>query len=782
MVHALKVLEFSRIQEMLADHCENELARSAALSCLPIFDEAEVQHEQSLTREAFDLAGHELPSLRGVYQVDGALKLAAKGRAMDPGELAKVGQSLYVFERVRSSLLERESSAPGLIEISDAMPELPDLRNRIQISVDMDGFVLDSASPALAEARSKKLRAEKLVLSRIQAYTSGRFRDLLSDTVTTQRNGRHVVPLKAENRGKIRGIVHDSSASGQTIFLEPEDVVAAGNQLREAEAAEKAEVERVIAELSAWCGDHAQEIIAGLEAAGRIDLIFARVRLGRETGCCLPEPADFATIEIRDGRHPLLDPKIAVPLSLNLGGEVQGLLITGPNTGGKTVSMKTVGLYLAMHQCGMMLPAKVVKIGFFPQIWADIGDEQSLQQSLSTFSGHIKNISAALNGIERGGLVLLDEAGAGTDPTEGAALARAILTELQSCGAVVMASSHYGELKVFASNQPGFVNASVEFDVKSLQPTYKFQMGTPGSSHALKIAKRYGIPDHVIGAAEEGFSQSEQDIARMIEKLEVAQKQATRAQSRADQLSSELEELRADMEEKLEKAESERLKIRKRASEELDELLRQIRIETAETFEELRKNPTQQGRDKARQRLKDLQSVGESFSKDMRPKEKPKSESKEIPLIKGTKVRVLNLKTDGVLLEDPRGKKVMVLIGKMRTEQPLKNLLAIEAPAKPEPKKATRQSAGLVRDKAQKMSREVHLRHFGAEDAADELERFLDEAILGGATSVRIVHGKGEGVLRNVTHDLLRRHKSIKSFQLADAEQGGHGVTIALIK
>lgn len=781
-MHSLKVLEFDLVKEELAGLTESEPGRIVALETTPSWDKATVWKRLQAAKDVGSIFEHSPPSLRGLSNVSNDAVAAHKGRDLDGATLWKIGQSLICLSRLKEFLQEGIDETSSVYGLFGQLPDLADLGWRLDASLDGDGYVHDAASPELGRIRAVVSQLGKRALDLIQNYTTGRHRDLLSDPLYTQRNGRYVIPLKAENRGKIRGIVHDSSASGQTIYVEPDDVVSVGNKLRESMGLEKAEVNRILKELSELVGREHEAIEKGIEAGAQFDLMFAACRLkDLWNGTWAEEAEADAFLRIEGGRHPLLDPTTAVPLDLMLGGETTGLLITGPNTGGKTVAIKTVGLAVLLSQSGLPVPARFVTLGAFSQVWADIGDEQSLQQSLSTFSGHIKNISSALRELKPGSLVLMDEVGAGTDPAEGAALAKALLEDFVRRGALVMASTHYGELKLFASDHPQFMNASMEFDLKSLKPTYRFLMGTPGSSHAFNIAKRYGIPDHVIKKAEEGFSDQDKDVSRMIEELEAAQKRARVAQSEADRLSAKLKRLEAETGEKLADAERARTKIRTRMADELEELLRQVRVEAAEVFEAVKRDPTQKGLDAARKRLKELQDVGKEFTKEIRPTETVVTKESGFEIVKGAPVKILGLNLNGTVLHDPKGNKVAVQAGALRMDVELSKIIATGRPAASPQRKKVR-VANLAADKAMTAQREVHLRHFRAEDALEELEKFVDESLLAGIQSVRIVHGKGEGVLRNVTREFLRTHSSVVSFADATAEEGGHGVTIAVLK
>jgi DNA mismatch repair protein MutS2 len=779
-MHAYRVLEFPAIRERLAAHCETEIGARLARELEPWWHPEAVRDAIALTGEACDLLDAGLaPSLGLARDLRQAARRAAKGGALDGGSLYQIGEALGAMRAARAALLPRRERAPRLAFFAEALFERRELETRLADSLEGSGELRDSASPELARLRKLKVQTSQRLLERIQAYTSGPRRDLLSDPIVTQREGRYVIPLKAENRGKVKGVVHDTSATGQTIYVEPEDVLQIGNALREAEAAERAESARILAALSQAVGVHGEAIAAGLAAAGELDLVLAKARYGYAEKGCLPVLAPGRKLAIKNGRHPLLDPAIAVPLTLELGEKEDGLLITGPNTGGKTVAIKTVGLAVLMAQAGLMPPAAEVRIGPFSQVWADIGDEQSLQQSLSTFSGHIKNIAEALAGIEEGGLVLLDEIGAGTDPAEGAALAKALLLELQRRGARIMASTHYGELKVFAYNAPGFVNAAMEFDVKSLRPTYRLVMGAPGASHALRIAERYGIPKHVVEQARRDPGVDREDVARMLERLEQAQKQAQRAQSEADRLAARLRQVEAEAESRLKEAEEARRTARQKAAETLDAALREIRLEAKRIFDDLKADPSPKGVERARERLKDLQDVGADFARAMRPAA-PTPQTPDA-LAKGDQVRVRGYTQIGTVIDTPRQGKVAIQVGPLKMTVPLNQVERVDS-AQPNPPavvRAARTNIGLGKALAG-APMELHLRHLRAEEAEHVLQRFIDDAILAGYHRVRIVHGKGGGVLRKITHATLRKHPQVEEFFLADAHEGGEGVTIVV--
>ena len=741
-----------------------------ALSLQPSFAEQEIWEQLDQTAEAFDLLGtNPPPNINGVHDVRGPLKLASKGAMLGGNEIYQIGYAHSAIRTMREYLEKAQTQKIEFIGLESD----PKIEREILFAFESDGSIKDEASPALGELRRKKRTAQARIIERIQAYTSGPNRDLLSDPIYTVRQGRYVIPLKAEYKGRIKGIIHDTSATGSTIFLEPDDVLNAANAARQIETQEKEEEKRLLTLFSRKVGNIATVTIGALTELGKVDITFAKARLGAEMRAQVPLRISGHHIEVKSGRHPLLDPNSVIPTDIELGGD-QSVLITGPNTGGKTVAIKAVGLFVAMMQSGLLPPALHCRFGHFTQLWADIGDEQSIEQSLSTFSAHLKNIASALNNLKPGALILLDEIGAGTDPAEGAALAQSILLEFQSKGGTVLASTHYGELKAFAFSTEGFINASMEFDQKTLRPTYRLILGAAGASQALRIAERYGIQPHVVERAKEGLSTQQRDIAEMLQNLENAQKQARAAQSEADRKLSELKQLEAVAERKLKDAEDIRKRANERAKDAIDSELRNIRIEAEELFEQVKKGKgTVQD---AREKIRAIDHKGKHLAKPFQPKKIV--ESTQVALKKGDHVSVLGFQQNGVLLEDPSGREVLVQMGIAKMKIDIRKLI----PTGSKPTQATSNKHKLSLNKTMNARTEITLRHKRAEEAIQELERFIDDALLGNVPWVRIVHGKGEGVLRQVTQEFLRKHKDVKSVRDGDATEGGQGVTIATFK
>lgn len=778
-MHAFQVLEFDAIKERLQGHCETTLGGVLASELVPVFEAAKTWKLLALTGEAYDsLAKHQVPSLGAVRDVRQPLKVASKGGVLGGQELFQIADALMTMRVFKTFLTARKLDMPNLSPYGESLPEARKVEEQLFDSLEGDGTVKDSASTTLGTLRQRKKSTTVRIQERIQSYTTGKTRELLSDPIYTVRDGRYVVPLKAENRGKIRGIVHDTSGSGQTIFVEPEDVLQLGNSLREIQAHERAEEVRILGQLSAKVGAIAAEASGGIEATAQLDLAFSKARLAFQMRGTMPQPKGEHWIQVQGGKHPLLDPETTVPLDLSVGIG-SSVLITGPNTGGKTVAIKTIGLFVLMAQAGLMPPALDIRLGPFTQVWADIGDEQSLEQSLSTFSGHIKNIAEALKHFKRGSLILLDEVGAGTDPAEGAVLAQSILQELHDRGGAILASTHYGELKAFAYNTHGFQNAAMEFDQKNFRPTYRLLMGAPGASQALRIAERYGIPKNVVERAREGLGVQAQDMATMMEQLELSQRQARIAQGKADRRIDELRKAEQKAARKLAEAEEIRKTAHSKAHEVIEAALREIRIEAARVFEDLKRTPADQKALQAgRDQLKQLQEVGQEFADEFLPKQKKGAGIAASALGKGMSVRIDGYTQVGTLAEEPRGNSAIVQMGPIKITVPISQLTA----ASPSPTAGLkpRSSAGL--QKALSVNTEIHLRQMRAEEAERDLEKFIDDAILAGLSSVRIVHGKGEGILRKVTQDLLRKHPGVASYRDGEPGEGGSGATIAVFR
>lgn len=776
--HALRVVEFHEVLKALVAHCETEAGAVRAEEIIPAIKREIVESQLRETGEAKSLYDRDAPPSLGLLRdVSGPVEGSGRGLTLSGETLFRILESLMTARKFRDYLVTRKESAPTLAMRAMQIPSLAPLEREIDDKIGPDGTVRDHASPELAKLRGRIATLSNRIVERMQAL-SNKLRESLSDVIVTQRSGRWCLPVRADFKGRVKGLVHDTSASGQTLYIEPEEIVNMGNQLREVEAAARFEEERILRALSDQVGKSAAAILAGLEACVALDVVFAKARLAVEWNAVEPTVRDKPELTLRQARHPLIDPEVVVPTDLEVGRSFQALLITGPNTGGKTVSMKLAGLCVAMAQSGMHVPAVEASLGVFPQLWADIGDEQSLQQSLSTFSAHLRNIQRMIAGVRTGALVLLDEIGAGTDPAEGAALAKAILMRLVKSGALVICSTHYGELKAFAYNTPGMQNAAMEFDIQSLRPTYRLKVGAPGASHALTIAERFGIPKDVLDDARSGLSEAQQDIIKMLDKLEQAQQDAERAKRESDEQAAALRRERSQLDKRLAQTEDARSKARDDVRDQLDEVRREIRDEAEKLFAALKNaQGVTKETHKIREELRVLDTLAAEYTEEVAPVEKstPRAEGLRV----GDMVRVIGYGTPGKLLSDPANERVQVQIGLLKMTVDVGELEAIE-PAKD--KRKAQPTSRLSLERAMQISPEVHLRLKRAEDAMAELEKYLDDAVFAGLDRVRVVHGKGTGTLRKLAQEMLRKHPSVAAYRLGEEGEGGTGVTIVELK
>jgi DNA mismatch repair protein MutS2 len=806
--HSLRVLEFDAVRQRLAGLTTFSLGRELALALEPSPHLPLVRRLQEETAEATRLL--DLPGavpFGGLHDVRGAVRTAAIGGLLEPHALLEVRDTLTGARRLRAHLLQRQEAAPALAEWAHRVSEYPHLEQAITEAIDDHADVRDDASPVLQRVR-KELRALRArITERLQSIIrSPAYRDLIQEPVVTLRDGRFCVPVKSECRSQFGGLVHDQSTSGATVFMEPQSVVELGNEVRQAEARERQEVERILRELGALIGARAEDLHESLTALGALDLIFARARLGQALAATAPEVGDGGRVSLRRARHPLL-PDPVVPIDVELGGEFNVLVITGPNTGGKTVALKTVGLLALMAQSGLAVPAADgAVLPVFAGIYADIGDEQSIQQSLSTFSGHVRNIAGILEAVARTGprsLVLLDEMGAGTDPTEGAALAKAILSHLLSLGARVIATTHYGELKEFAYSTPGVENASVEFDERTLRPTYRLLIGVPGASNAFSIAGRLGLPEGIIEAARGLIGTDRATLADVLQRLTAQQRAAEADLRKAEQAAREADEKRTSLDRELRQARTDRADTLRRAQEEAEELRRGARRQIANLRDELRRIERQTQRlgqgtespaapadlQKLRDRLERAEGRTERRPRKVRVAPEPEAAPlppdvapEGPPPAAGDAVWVAGLDQRGTLLS-ASGDRAQVRIGSMRTTVPAADVHRLRAPASPGP---ARPSGGARLDEAVRargaIASELLLVGLRAEEARERLDRYVDEACLAGLSPLRIVHGRGTGALKKLVWELLRAHPHVAEVQHPAEEDGGSAVTLAELK
>jgi DNA mismatch repair protein MutS2 len=843
----LSVLEFPKILARLADFCDFSASAEMAHALLPTPDYEEALVRLAETSEAHSLLVSSDLTIGGAHDIREQVDLAAHGGVLDPKELLDVQSTLVSMQTLRRFFDKHAEASPHLAGIALRLPAPAGLIEAISRCIADNGEVADSASPRLYDLRRQVRIAHDRLMSRLQRYLSDvSTASKLTDAVITQRDGRYVIPLRAEFKGQVKAIVHDQSSSGATLFVEPLAVVELNNAFRESQIAERDEVRRVLAELSRQVGELAGEIVPGVAALAELDLAFAKAKYADEIGAS--EPVLHPTLNVKrrtsqsleiqlvtkmddrrrttdnektsipcghdvvntlqaqcgqfsirllHARHPLLDPETVVPITIDPAPGSFALVITGPNTGGKTVTLKTVGLLAVMAQSGLHIPAQSgSELPCFRAIYADIGDEQSIEQSLSTFSGHITNIVKILKNADEHSLVILDELGAGTDPQEGAALARAILSSLLRQGITTFVATHYPELKTFAHTTPGVVNASLEFNVQTLRPTYKLTIGLPGRSNALAIAQRLGLPQEIIEAAKSEINPDDLRADKLIGDIHRQRKIAFKESEKAEKARSEARRLERDLEERLEKIEEEREKVLERARAEGELEVELLKLQLKSLKDELKR---------ARLPLEALQKIEEQVEIVDQDLQEPigrrrlKVESQtskgaerklQGALRVGEKVVLKRLGNEGTILSLDED-EAEIQAGALRMRVPLeelkrKNETIDEGPPSidkvkrqrvvPGPSSAAQRPASIL---AASPGIELDLRGQRAEDALEMLERYLEKASMAGLPFVRIIHGKGTGKLRQEVRAALKGHPHVLSFEEGGDKEGGAGVTVA---
>ncbi|MHB9026883.1 MAG: endonuclease MutS2 [Armatimonadota bacterium] len=782
----LRLLEYDRVREMLRGHAASSLGKELIERMRPAQDALVVRarlQETGEARRALEQLG--AAPLGGLHDVRDALKRAEKQGTLNPAELLDVAETAAGCRRLRRYLLRGDGDYPLLRQQGELLGEFTALEQAIDRAISPQGEVLDTASPELERLRRRVRKLHDDIQGALQRTISvPATLSLLQETLITQRNGRFCVPVRAEERSAFKGIVHDVSASGQTVFMEPLAVVELGNDLREAQRHEETEVQRVLAALTTVVGKTAEKMLTGMDAAARLDLIFARAQFANALNASAPEMNAEGIIDLRQARHPLLG-ETAVPIDVLLGEDgYTTLLITGPNTGGKTVTLKTVGLLTLMAQSGMHIPALPgSRLAITPQIFADIGDEQSIAQSLSTFSGHMTQIVRIIKEAKPRALVLLDEIGAGTDPSEGAALGKAILLELRARECRTIATTHYGDLKVFAQSTEGFLNASVEFDVESLQPTYRLITGLPGSSNALAISQRLGLPKALINQAKELMGESPRALENVLKQAEGVRRALDRERSAAAHARREAEATAASLHGEQRELEDKRTELLAKARAQAQDVLEKARRQSNDLLDELKAvararkdKPAEQASPAALRRrahavLSEVTGAVESLPASPTPTRAP-TKPALTKVTAGQEVFVRRVGHRGTALEHGHGDdEVDVQVGIMRVRVPVSDLEA-RAPVG-EPPAPIREAAPPA------VEPELLLLGLRAEEAATRLEEYLYDALEAGLSSVRVVHGFGTGALRGVAQRILRQHPAVRASRSAQPHEGGGGVTVA---
>ncbi len=810
----LQVLEYPKVLDRLAAYCGFSASKSLAIALEPATSLLEIRQRQQEVTEARRLIVTSDATIGGAHDIRPKVDLARRGGVLDPVDVLDVKSTLIAARELKKYLEKRAGELPRLADIATGLPTPSGLVDAISRTVSDRGEVLDGASPKLASLRGEIRVAHERLMSRLQKYISDSSTvSMLQDALITQRDGRYVIPLRAEFKGRIKSIVHDQSSSGATLFVEPLAVVELNNKWRELQLAERDEIRRIMAALSLQIAEHADSLIWGVEALALLDLAFARAKYAEDIRAAEPlfverstlsvqrinasplETPHFQTLNLVHARHPLLDPKTVVPTDFTMPPETRAVIITGPNTGGKTVALKTVGLLILMAQAGMHIPAQSgSSLSIFESIWADIGDEQSIEQSLSTFSGHITNIIRILQAADERSLVILDELGAGTDPQEGAALARAILAHLMERGITTLVTTHHPELKAYAHSMPGIINASVEFDVRTLRPTYQLTIGIPGRSNAIAIAQRLGLPESILEAARNEVNPESLRADNMLDDIKRQRNLSHKERQKAEKARAEIHKLRRELAERLEKIEEERR-----------EVLAQARAEGELEVEILKRNLESLKRQmkKVKQPVEALAKIEEKLEeaeeKVVQPVARKTSQSANLPtgsLKLGEKVILRSLGSQGVIIALGES-EAEVQVGSLRVRAKLADIQrksddeeSVENPTlkvKKSPKGSAsnridsnlRQGSGQALNLQSGPGMELDLRGMMAEDALARLDDYLDRAYLSGMPFVRIIHGKGTGKLRQEVRAALRNHPQVATFEIGLETEGGDGVTVA---
>lgn len=787
---ALSTLEYDKIIEMLVSHASSPLGKIRCEDLLPSDSIAEIEYKQEQTQDALTrLFQKGNISFGSVKDIRGSLKRLEIGSTLGISELLQICALLENTSRIKSyGRRERDNGEKdSLDDLFDALEPLPQLSGEIRRCILSEDEISDDASAGLKQIRrSMKITGEK-VHTQLAGMVNGSARSYLQDAVITMRNGRYCVPVKAEYKSQVPGMIHDQSSTGSTLFIEPMAIVKLNNEICDLELKEAAEIEKILAALSELTAQHREEIQYDLENMVELDFIFARASLAMEQNATRPLFNTKGWINIRKGRHPLIDKQKVVPIDIHLGKDFHLLIVTGPNTGGKTVSLKTVGLLTLMGQAGLHIPAlDRSELAVFSEVYADIGDEQSIEQSLSTFSSHMTNVVSFIEKADPHSLVLFDELGAGTDPTEGAALAIAILNHLQAQGIRTMATTHYSELKVYALSTPGVENASCEFNVETLRPTYRLLIGIPGKSNAFAISSKLGLPSYIIEEAKKQISAKDESFEDVISTLEENRITIEKERMEIAKYKKEIGALKEKLESKQEKLDQQKARILQEANEEAHAILREAKEYADQTMKNFHKfgknNISVKEMEAERQRLRQKMTKVEKNISIKETKTTGTLKPSDLHLGDGVKVLSLNLKGTVSTLPDSKG-FLFVQMGIMRSKIHISDLALLKEEAVITAPHMQKTSSGKIRmSKSSSIGIEINLLGKTVDEAIAELDKYLDDAYLAHMPSVRIVHGKGTGALRKGVHNYLRKVKYVSSFRLGEFGEGDAGVTIVEFK
>lgn len=787
----IRILEYNKILTKLEEQAGSEMAKKVVSGLRPFHEIPVIRDMLMETTEAVRLILHKGPlPLGGFYDIEDSLHRARKGGSLTMKQLLQIHFNLSLARRVTTFLKSDLPPLPVIQSIGEVIAVHKNLEDEIDRCILSEDEMADNASPELKQIRRAILRQNDALKSKINhIINSAENRTMLQDAIVTVRDGRYVIPVKQEHRGKFPGIVHDQSSTGATVFIEPQVIVNLNNELRQLELQEKAEIERILAELTARVAEHYHDLLNNQKLLVQLDVIMAKGKLSMLQHGEEPQISEDGELVLKEARHPLLDPKKVVPIDLSIGGSYNTLVITGPNTGGKTVTLKTAGLLSMMAQTGLHIPAAGgSRIPVWRDIFADIGDEQSIEQSLSTFSSHMTNIVDIVKHAGEGCLVLVDELGAGTDPTEGAALAIAILEDLEKKGAATIATTHYTELKKYAISTDGVENASMEFNVETLSPTYRLAIGVPGKSNAFEISQKLGLPGEIIETSRRLLDGGDIQFEEVISALEADKKAAEEERDEAVRLNQEMKIRKEELEQQAKKLEEKKTEILNKAKEEARQILQEAKDVSKEVQEELRElkkieSLGQRNRifDENRKKLRD--AAGKYREKVIREVNDNPVSAEELRL--GDRVKVLSLGQNGeiVTLPDEKG-ELTVQVGILKAKVNLDDIMLIEGGALDvnRPRKVRKNYGSMYKTKTQNVSISIDVRGKSLDDAVMDVDKYLDDATMAGLKEVTIIHGRGEGILRKGLQEMMRSHKHVKRFRKGNFDEGGDGVTVVTLK
>lgn len=775
-----RVLEFDKILERLENYAASSLGKEQARQLKPAVEISKVLQLQQETDEAVQiirLKGN-VP-FGGLVDIRPSIKRVIIGGSLHAQECLDIAGTIYAGKQIKRFVdAMEEPELPIIRNLTSQIAALNELESEIKHCIDDHGYVMDGASDLLRSLRSKIRTNESRVRDKLENYTKSKS-NMLSDAIVTIRNDRYVLPVKQEYRGAIGGIVHDQSASGQTLFMEPQVVVELNNQLQEAKAKEKAEIEKILRQLSMRIASDHEFLLHNIRVLTELDFMFARAKLGQSMRAAMPTMNDQGIIDMKQARHPLLDEEEVVANDVVLGRDYHAIVITGPNTGGKTVTLKMVGLCTLMAQSGLQIPAlDGCELAVFQDVFADIGDEQSIEQSLSTFSSHMTNIVEILKQVDKETLVLFDELGAGTDPQEGAALAMAILDEVVHRKARIIATTHYPELKAYGYNRTGVTNASVEFNVETLQPTYRLLIGVPGRSNAFDISRRLGLQEEIIETAKGHIGTDSTSVENMIASLETARRKAEHDYDEAEEFLEQAAQLKRDLENNWKQFEQKREALYQKAEEKAEKAVQKAREEAEEivsTIREMKHNAQLKEHEwiEAKKLLDEAQPQLTNDKNNI--KKSTKDTNRELE--PGDEVLVLTLNQHGSVVEKVSNNEYQIQVGIMKIKAKRKDLQFVK---RKEP--VIEKPMATIKGSSYHVKTELDLRGERYEDALHQLEKYVDDALLAGYPRVSIIHGKGTGALRKAVQAFAKRHSQISAQRVGGMNEGGSGVTILEFK